>query len=155
MGEDVLSYTIGEEKRSLSSEFEHFFPDLPNYPIEVGNAWTDVDTLDISDGGMTTYMVIKSDNTLAGFELINDHECAKIEVDYSSVIASTGKQHGVEFETTIDITGEETVYFDYKKGTLIKLISSGNGDGTVNVQGPQAKSIPISQTVTIDIELVE
>jgi len=155
MGDDVLSYTIGEEKRSLSNEFQHFFPDLPDYPLQIGDEWTSVDTVDISDGGMTSVMVITSNNTLAGFELVNDHECAKIDVEYVNTITSTGKQHGADFETIIDMTGKETMYYDYRKGVLVKMTSSGSGDGIVEVQGPQVMSIPMSQTVTIDIELVE
>jgi len=155
MGDDVLSYSIGEEKRSLSNEFQHFFPDLPDYELQVGDSWTDVDTVDVSNGNMTSIMVITSENTLAGFEMVKEHECAKIAVEYKNTIASSGKQHGADFDTTINMTGKETMYFDYKKGVLVKITSSGSGDGIVEVQGPKAMSIPMSQTVTIDIELME
>jgi len=156
MGADDLTYSFGDsEKRSLANEFKNFFPNLPDYPLDVGTEWTDVDTIDISEGGTSTFLIISSANTLTGYELVNNHECAKIEVDYASSITSSGVQQGAAFDTAIQMTGKETMYFDYKQGVLVKMVSSGSGDGVANVKGEKAMSLPMSQTVTIDVELME
>ena len=156
MGAEELTYSIGKEgERSMESEFEHFFPDLPEHTLQPGNTWTKTDTIDVSDAGMETVIVTRSENTLAGYELIKGHECAKITSEYTSSVTSSGTQEGVNIDTVVEMEGKETLYFDYKRGVLIQQTSTGSGDGTVKISGKKEMTLPMSQTVTSKLELVE
>ncbi len=156
IGADELTYTIGKEgEHSLESEFEHFFPDLPEQPLLIGDTWTTTDTIDASDSGMETIIMTRSENTLAGYELIKGHECAKITSEYTSTVTSSGIQEGANIDTTVEMEGTEILYFDYKMGVLVLQTSTGSGDGTVKVSGQKEMTLSMSQTVTSKLELVE
>ncbi|MDP8314440.1 MAG: hypothetical protein RAP70_05120 [Candidatus Celaenobacter antarcticus] len=156
MGADELSYSLGDTgERSMESEFEHFFPDLPEQLINPGDTWTKTDTIDLSDSGMETMIVTRSENTLVGYELLNGHECAKITTEYTSSVTSGGAQEGANIDTTVEMEGKETLYFDYKLGVLVLQTSTGSGDGTVKISGKKEMTLPMSQTVTNKMELVE
>lgn len=155
-GADALKYTLGQSgDRTLQRDFEHFFPNLPGYALNIGDTWTTTDTLDLSEDVMKLDMVILSNNKLSGYERVGDHECARIEVEYTSTVFSSGNQQGTNFTTLVEISGSETWYFDYIQGIYVKLISSGSGDGTLTVSGPQTMSIPVTHSVDIDVSLVE
>jgi len=156
MGADELSYSLGDTgERSMESEFEHFFPDLPEQLMNPGDTWTKTDTIDLSDSGMETMIVTRSENTLVGYELLKGHECAKITTEYTSSVTSSGAQEGANIDTTVEMEGKETLYFDYKMGVLVLQTSTGSGDGTVKISGQKEMSLPMSQTVTSKMELVE
>ncbi len=156
MGANELTYSLGDEgEQNMESEFEHFFPDLPVQPLKPGDTWTKNDTVDVSNGGMETLIVTKSENVLVGYELFKGHECAKIMTDYTSSIVSSGIKEGANIYSTVEIEGKETLYFDYKLGVLVLQTSTGSGDGTVSISGQNEMTLPISQTVTNKLELVE
>ena len=156
MGADELSYSLGDTgERSMESEFEHFFPDLPEQLMNPGDTWTKTDTIDLSDSGMETMIVTRSENTLVGYELLKGHECAKITTEYTSSVTSSGAQEGANIDTTVEMEGKETLYFDYKLGVLVLQTSTGSGDGTVKISGKKEMTLPMSQTVTNKMELVE
>lgn len=156
MGAEELTYSFGKEgERSMESEFEHFFPDLPEQPLLIGDTWTITDTIDASDSGMETIIMTRSENTLAGYELIKGHECAKITSEYTSTVTSSGIQEGANIDTTVEMKGTETLYFDYKLGVLVLQTSTGSGDGTVKISGQKEMTLSMSQTVTNKLELVE
>ena len=156
MGADELTYKLGDEgEQNMESEFEHIFPDLPEKVLNPGDTWTKTDTIDLSDSGMETMIVTRSENTLVGYELLKGHECAKITTEYTSSVTSSGAQEGANIDTTVEMEGKETLYFDYKMGVLVLQTSTGSGDGTVKISGQKEMSLPMSQTVTSKMELVE
>ena len=156
MGAEELTYSLGDEgEQNMESEFKHFFPDLPEQPLLIGDTWATTDTIDVSDAGMETVIMTRSENTLAGYELIKGHECAKITSVYTSSVTSSGTKEGANIDSTIEMEGKETLYFDFKLGVLVQQTSTGSGDGTVKISGQQEMTLPISQTVTSKLELVE
>ena len=156
MGADELTYSLGDEgEQNMESEFEHFFPDLPEQPLNPGDTWTSTDTIDVSGGGMETVVVIQSENTLVGYELIKGHECAKITSVYTSSVTSSGTKEGANIDSAIEMEGKETLYFDFKLGVIVQQTSTGSGDGTVKISGQNEMTLPMSQTVTNKLELVE
>jgi len=156
MGADELTYKLGDEgEQNMESEFEHIFPDLPEKVLNPGDTWTKTDTIVVEAGGMETIIVTRTENTLAGYELIKGHECAKITSEYTSTVSSSGTKEGADIETTVEMGGKETLYFDYKMGVLVLQNSTGSGDGAVKITGAKEMSIPMSQTVTNKMELVE
>ena len=155
-GLDKIKYTLGSEgERSISSDFQSVFPTLSGKYIATGDSWTTLDTIKVNEGGMDMQIVITGENTLDGFEQMNGHDCARIEVDYTGVLNSKGEQQGMEFTTTGKMKGKETWYFDYNNGIFVKLISKGNGTGTVVSSGPQEMKIPLTQEMEIETVLVE
>ncbi|HHE40624.1 MAG TPA: hypothetical protein ENL10_03895 [Candidatus Cloacimonetes bacterium] len=156
MGADKLTYSLGEEgERNMENDFEKFFPDLPVDPLNPGDTWTTTDTVLVDAEGMATTIVTQTDNTLEGYELINGHDCAKITGTYTSTITGSGTKNGSDMETTLEIAGKETLYFDYKMGVLVLQKSSGNGGGDIKISGEKEMTLPMSQTVTNKLELVE
>ncbi len=155
-GLDKIKYTLGPEgERGISSDFQSVFPSLAGTYIAIGDSWTTIDTINVNEGGMDMQIVITGENTLDGFEQMNEHDCARIEVDYTGVYTSKGMQQGMEFTTTGNMKGKETWYFDYNNGIFVKMISKGNGTGTVVGSGPQEMTIPLMQEVEIETMLVE
>lgn len=156
MGADELTYSLGEEgEQNMEKEFEQFFPDLPANPLNPGDIWTTTDTVLADAEGMETTVVTKTDHALQGYELINGHECARIIGTYTSTIIGTGTKQGANMETTVELKGEETLYFDYKMGVLVLQTSSGSGSGDIKISGEKEMTLPMSQSVTSKIELVE
>jgi len=156
MGADKLTYSLGEEgEQNMESEFEHLFPDLPEKVLNPGDTWTKNDTIEVSNGGMETVIITHSNNTLAGYEMINGHECAKITGTYTSTITGSGTKEGANLETTVEMKGKETLYFDYKMGVVVLQNSSGNGSGDIKITGAKEMTLPMSQSVTNKMELVE
>lgn len=156
MGADKLTYYLGEEgEQNMESEFEHLFPDLPENVLNPGDTWTKNDTTEVSNGGMETVIITKSNNTLAGYEMINGHECAKITSKYNSSMVTSGTKEGANIYSAVEIKGQETLYFDYKMGVVVLQNSSGNGSGDVKITGAKEMTLPMSQTVTNKMELVE
>ena len=156
MGADELTYKLGEEgEQNMESEFEHLFPDLPEKVLNPGDTWTTTDTMSIGEEGVETMVVTQTKHTLAGYELIKGHECAKITSEYTSSVTGSGTKEGADFETNVEMKGKETLYFDYKRGVLVLQSSSGSGDGEIKITGKKEMSLPMSQTVTNKMELVE
>lgn len=156
MGADKLTYTLGEEgEQNMESEFEHLFPDLPDKVLNPGDTWTTTDTTFVGEKEMETMIVTQTEHTLAGYEQINGHECAKITSEYTSSVSGSGTKEGADFETNVEMRGKETLYFDYKLGVLVLQTSSGNGDGEIKITGKKEMTLPMSQTVTSKMELVE
>ena len=154
-GLDKIKYTMGTEgERSISSDFQSVFPGLAGTYIAFGDSWTTIDTIKTNEGGIDMQIVITGENTLDGFEQMNERDCARIKVDYTGVYTSKGMQQGMEFTTTGNMKGKETWYFDYNNGIFVKMISKGNGTGIVVGSGPQEMKIPLMQEVEIETMLV-
>ena len=156
IGAEDLKYELGQQgTQSLTSDFQSVFPDFPGRHITIGDSWTTVDTIKVMEGGVNSEIVITGDNTLAGFERINKHDCAVIEVDYIGVFTSKGEQQGMEFITIGNMKGKETWYFDHINGIFVKMVTKGNGSGNITASGPQEMIIPLMQKVEIETMLVE
>jgi len=156
IGLDKIKYTMGPQgERGISSDFQSVFPGLPGTYIATGDSWTTIDTIKVNEGGMDMQIVVTGENTLDDFDWMNGRNCAVIEVDYTGVFTSKGMQQGMEFTTTGNMNGKETWYFDYKNSIFVKMITKGNGTGTVVGSGPQEMIIPLTQEVEIETVLVE
>lgn len=155
-GLDNIKYVLGTAgERSISSDFQSVFPDLAGKYITIGDSWTTIDTLKIQENGSIVQIVITSENTLNGFERMNERDCARIEVDFNGIVNSKGMQQGMELTTIIKMKGKETWYFDHMNGIFIKMISKSNGTGTIVSSGPQQMTILLEQEIEIETVLVE
>lgn len=149
-----LRYSIMQEERDLSTDFCAFFPDLPEAPVKVGDMWESRALVEPVAGGGGTSVNILSLNTLAGFETVDGHECARIENEFTGTIEGSGSQGPATFTVTGSLEGSGTWHFAYKEGLVVDDFSVGTGDGEVLVDGPQKMTIPTTREFTMETRLV-
>ena len=152
-GAEEITYEMGPEgTRSIASTFKHIFPDLAGRPLKIGDAWKDETTInEIADNGETVIR-ISEENTLDGFETIDEMECVRILSRYTGTLEGRGQQQGIETITTGDIKGTSTWYFAYKEGIFVKHINKGTVEGMVDVPS-QGLEIPFTRDTTSEISV--
>ncbi len=150
-----LHYKMMQDERDLSSEFCAFFSDLPEGPIKVGDSWESTTNIEPSGGGSGVTMRIRSTNTLAGFEKVDGHDCARIESEFTGVMEGSGTQGLAKLNIKGDMEGSGTWHFAYKEGFMVDDFSIGTGDGEVVVEGPQEMTIPTRREFTFETKLVD
>jgi hypothetical protein len=154
-GAKSITYTAGQGgERNVASEFEALFPDMAGRPVKVGGTWATRDTLEIEEGSSTIRILVKNDNTLDGYETVNGMECAKISSVMTGTMEGEGEQGGQSLTFAGSVTGEDTWYFAYKEGLLVKTASDGTMDAKITVGGAGGMVIPMIQTTKSGIALV-
>lgn len=155
VGADMIKYSLGlsDEERSVASEFQAIFPDLPGNPVKIGDKWTSMDTVTETSENGELSMIFTNINTLSGFEEVNGKECIKITVDFTGDINGKGKEQGVDLITTGEMEGRNTWYFAYKEGTFVKMITEGKAVSTTEVPS-QNMTIPSTRDYSMVMELI-
>jgi hypothetical protein len=144
-GAKALSYkTESGQERDISSDFQALFPNVAENPLVIGDTWTSRDTVDISQEDMKILLTFENVNTLAGLETVNGMECVKITTKVTGVMEGGGVQGGMDLAFELDLEGEDTWYFAYKKGIFVQTVSEGFGEGSIAVSGPQEMTIPMT-----------
>lgn len=154
IGEDELSYSvprIGEQ--SLEYDFEDFFPELPGYPLEIGQSWTQTDTLYLGDYGENSLLIEEKEHTLSGYAMVNERGCAVIKTFFTTTMTLSNWSESVEWITDVEYQGEDTWFFDYKNGVLVKLIQKAKGGGESIAQDITGQVIPIKRTFSMEVTL--
>jgi hypothetical protein len=147
-GAAELKYDRGMgEMTSLAADFQAVFPDLAGHRIKIGDTWTTMDTLNVSEGEGEIIIALKSVNTLAGYETVNGMECARISAAVTGTLTGEGEQNGAQLEFDGTFEGADTWFFAYKEGVLVKSLSEQTVNNTVKVSGPQNMEIPVVQTM--------
>ena len=154
-GADELTYEIQGGKRSLASNFQTIFPDLAGKPVKVGDSWTTHDTINVNEGDTNLQMTFVSENTLAGLEIIDGHECAKITGTSIGKLTGTGSERGANLAFAGDIKSSDVWYFAYKEGFFMRSLSDATTESIVTVSGPTDMEIPMTMKTKYDIKLVE
>lgn len=150
-----LSYKILQEERDLTTEFCAFFPDLPEEPVRVGDTWKSTSNVEPSSGGGGSSLEIDLVNTLTGFETVGGHECARIESEFTGLMAASGTQGPATFKVTGDMEGSSTWHFAYTEGFVVDDFTMGTGDGEIVVTGAQEMTIPTKREFTFETRLLE
>ncbi len=153
-GAEAIQYEVSPGvKRNVAMTFKFLFPRLPEQSLKIGDTWSMVDTIIDKNDNEEVVMIIDSDYTLAGFETVNGLDCARI----TSVVTGTrtGKaiQQGVEMQSEGTMEGSGTYFFAQKNGYLLKDVSSITVDATLEIQGPQKRSIPMKFEINNKTEL--
>jgi hypothetical protein len=153
-GAESIEYTGPAGKRNLASRFQTVFPDASVQPVKVGNSWTTQDA--IVEKGETGMITIRFQNahTFAGIETVEGLECARIQAKVSGDVEGDGSQGGATYTVKGRYQGVDTWYFAYKEGILVKLLSSGTIDATIDVTSPQNITIPTKQELESEITLI-
>ncbi len=155
-GAESIKYNLGQAgERDLASNFQAIFPDLADKPVKIGDTWTSKDTITEKIGSGEIKISLESLNTLAGFETVDELECAKITANITGSLEGAGQQMGADLAFKGDIEGSETWYFAYKEGLFVNQKIDVITKGTVNVLGPQEMSIPMAQNMKFEIKLIK
>jgi hypothetical protein len=154
---DDLMYTVGAEgPRSVITGFGVIFPDLPDYPVVVGDTWPA--SLQVTDENDVSSVVITIDavNTIDGMETVNGLECVRIAATLTGTIEGGGAQQGVEWTMDSEMDGVGTWYFAYKEGILVSDWTEGTADGTITIDAPDGEVVmPVAREYDMFSELLK
>ncbi|MBE0648294.1 MAG: hypothetical protein IH596_10970 [Bacteroidales bacterium] len=154
-GAKEIFYVLGPEKRNLGTEFQGFFPNLPDHPVKPGDTWTFNDTI-MEESGNNWLGIYSSNNAkLEGYETVGGRECARIVIETTGTISGKGNTQGVDTETVGEFTGTDLVWFDYKEGILIKISSKGTAKSQTKTSGVRQMIIPGTREMTKTIVLTD
>jgi hypothetical protein len=154
-GAAEITYDMGPEgPRSVATEFQALFPDLPGRPITVGDTWTSRDTVTEKSAGNELLITFESLHTLDGFETVAGMECARIKTTFTGLMKGKGYQGPMELVSEAAIKGSDTWYFAYRKGIFVRNSSEGTAEGIITGTGPQEITIPMTRTFKMGTELV-
>ena len=154
-GAKSLTYNYGnEEQKSLSTDMQAFFPDLPDHPVKAGDSWESKDYITEDSGSGELIMNIVNRNTFEKIEIYNNYECMKINVEFNGTIEGDGKQAGMELSTTGTIEGAGSWYYAFKEGIFVGQQINGTGETTTEITGAQEMTLPATRKYTMNSRLV-
>lgn len=153
-GAEALQYEVEGTERSMSADFQMFFPDFAGKPVKMGETWTSSGTLDIDEGNNQIKINLESINTLDGFEVIDGYECVRIKTDVTGTMEGEGEAQGMSLTMEGEGEGTDTWYFAYKEGILVKVISEFYLDGNIDVTSANM-SIPMKQEMKMTLSLIK
>jgi len=154
-GAKKLKYNLGPEgDRDLFSNFQTLFPNLAGKPLKIGDTFTTYDTLNVDEGGVSLQMLFENSNTLAGLETIEGHECVKVTAKVKGTMKGSGNQGGADLEFEGNIEADETWYFAYKKGLIVKQNSDSLVESTILVIA-QDMTIPMTMNMKFETKLLK
>ncbi len=154
-GAEAISYDVGSgETKTIASDIQTFFPDLPDHPIKAGDSWKSTETVVEKSGSGELIMEFDNFNTFEKLETIHGYECMKINVSFEGTMNGKGTQEGMVLVTTGKVEGTSTWYYAYKEGIFVSQLTEGIGTTTTEVSGSQNMSIPASRKYTMKSDLV-
>jgi hypothetical protein len=153
-GAETIQYDGANGKRNVASRFQTVFPNAAARPVKVGDGWTTQDA--IVEKGESGRITIRFQNahTMEGFETVGGMECVKIQTEVTGDVEGDGSQRGAIYTVKGRYQGKDTWYFAYKEGILVKILSSGVIDATVDLTSPQNMTIPTKQELDSEITLI-
>ena len=152
---EEITFQLGGETRSLSAEFQGFFPDFPANPVKPGDSWSYQDTIKEESGGNWLHLYINCTATLEGYETLSGRECVRVTVHFSGTLLGEGITRQVEMKTTGDISGTDTYFFDYKEGILVKIRSEVTASSVTKTSGEREMTIPATREFAKEVVLEE
>jgi hypothetical protein len=154
-GAASIQYDLGPSgKRNLASVFQAFFPDLPGRAVRIGDTWTAEDLITDKAEGVEIRIRMKNEHKLEGFETVAGLDCARIGTAVTGTLEGEGEQQGMRMIFKGDIKGTDTWYFAYREGFYVRLVSSASVDGKVEASGLQSMTIPLTQKIKMETNLL-
>lgn len=154
-GASDLTYSYGTgETKSISTDIQAFFPDLPGYPVKPGDSWESTDDIVEKTGDNNITIQFKNIHTFEKLEEFNGYECMKVNVAFTGSLGGKSFQDDMELITTGDLQGTSTWYYAYKEGILVSNVVDGTGETITKVYGPQEMEIPAKRIFKMKTELI-
>jgi hypothetical protein len=148
-GAEEISFELGTgEKKTISSDIQAFFPDLPDHPVKPGDSWNSTDEVVEKGNTMEMKLVFNLINTFEGLESYGGYDCMKVKVVFTGSISGDGNQDGYELLTKGDLEGTSTWYYAYKEGFFVATTVNGSGTTETEVIGADMV-IPATRTYTM------
>lgn len=155
-GAESITYSLGQAgERSVESNFQTIFPDMPGRPLKFGETWTSADTVTEKSRIGEVILNFESVNTLVAFETVDGIECVKVTAEMTGTLDGKGEQMGAELTFKGNIKGTETWYFAYRDGVFVKGMVNALTDGTIEVSGAQSMTIPMKQETKMETKLIK
>jgi hypothetical protein len=152
-GAENITYNYGMgESKSLASDIQAFFPDLPDHPVKPGDSWESVDDIVEKGGSGQINLVFNHTHTFEKLETFNGYECMKINDVFTGTLDGKGAEQGMELVTKGELSGSGTWYYAYKEGILVSQAIEGQGTTNTEVVG-QDMNIPARRTYHMKTEL--
>jgi hypothetical protein len=152
-GAEEISFELGTgEKKSISSDIQAFFPDLPGYPVKPGDSWQSVDKVVEKGNTMEMTLVFNNTNTFVGLESYGGYDCMKVGVVFTGTMSGDGNQDGYDLVSKGEMTGTSTWYYAYKEGIFVGISLEGTGKSETEVIGADMV-IPATRTFNMTTAL--
>ena len=153
-----LTFSTGQPgtgETNITTNIQNIFPNLPDKTISIGATWTETAVDTVKRMGMNTINDSETTTTFEGVETKMGRECLKIVSESTALVDGEGEQMGMAMIMEGDMETTRTVYFDYKKGVVVKMEMEGFMEGTVSMSGQAAMTIPIVMELSNTLELKE
>lgn len=141
----ALTYAVGGRTLNVASQFEFFFPDLPEKPVRVGDTWPTRFTIRDPGGESSRRTDIEILNTVEALEVIEGRDCLRIASTLAGVVAGTGKQQDLELRFEGTVKGTDVWYFAPREGLFVKSASDITTEMKITVSGAQGIVVPVTQ----------
>jgi hypothetical protein len=153
-GASSISYDMGQSgKRNIAAGFQTFFPDLPDHPVKIGDAWTSESAV-VNRGDISEIRIaLKNEHKLDGFETAEGYECARIKTTAKGSMRGTIEQSGMTMTLDGTVQSTQTCYFAIKEGIFVKGDEKTGSAGNITVSAANM-SIPITSESQGEVRLI-
>jgi hypothetical protein len=146
-----LKYNLGPSgERTLGSEFQTFFEDLPVKPLKQGDTWTSADTLNVDQAGTKMTLLFNNLNTFQAVEKVQGLNCVRIQTESTGTMNGSGEQGGAKFDISGTIKASGTWHFAVQEGILVKASTEATTESSIQISGPQTMTLPMTMIVKGD-----
>jgi len=121
-------------RRDLTSNFQGFFPDLPDHPVKVGDTWPSEDNIVQKSDSGDVHISLKNENTFDGFETIDGRECARVKAVIKGTLSGALNQGGVSLALDAKLEGTQTWHFAVKDGVFVKAEMKATMGGVISIE---------------------
>jgi hypothetical protein len=121
-------------RRDLTSNFQGFFPDLPDHPVKVGDTWPSEDNIVQKSDAGDVHISLKNENTFDGFETIDGRECARVKAAIKGTLSGALNQGGVSVALDAKLEGTQTWHFAVKDGVFVKAEMKATMGGVISIE---------------------
>jgi hypothetical protein len=141
----ALTYAVGGRTLNVASQFEFFFPDLPEKTVRIGDTWPTRFTIRDPSGESSRRTDIEIKNTVEAIEVAEGLECLRIASTLSGVVTGAGKQQGLDLRFEGTVKGTDVWYFAPREGLFVKSASDIVTEMKITVGGAQEMVVPVTQ----------
>jgi hypothetical protein len=154
-GASAIQYSLAESgKRNIAAGFQAFFPDLPDQPVKIGDAWQSEDMVNDKNEASDIRIALKNEHKVDGFETIDGYECARIKTTSKGTLTGAVEQSGTTLTLDASVQGTQTWYFAIKEGLYVRGDEKSSIAGKITADAANL-TIPITGESTGETRLLK
>lgn len=147
-GAEAFVYNLeGSGESNLSQTLGDFFPRLPVSAVKEGDTWNYTDSVMTKSATSSMKTTDIAECKIAGFEKVNDVECAKIVMTHTGTITMSVQAQGMDIFIKGPYTGTSECLFAVKEGYFLRQTAATLVKGTLDLP-----SMGMSMPITIDMK---